>query len=50
MGAKEIITKAFPLLLIMFDIFAAIVYLSYKDYRKCIYWIAAAVLSITVTF
>jgi hypothetical protein len=40
----------FPLLLIIFDIGAAVVYLYQKDYKKTVYWIAAAVLSITVTF
>lgn len=40
----------FPTILIMIDIAAAIVYLSHKDYKKCIYWIAAAILNVTVTF
>lgn len=42
--------KIFPLLLIILDIGAAVVYGYTGDIRKTIYWIAAAVLSITVTF
>jgi hypothetical protein len=44
------ITKIFPISLIILDIGASIVYLYFKDYRRCIYWIAAAILTITVTF
>ena len=40
----------FPLLLILADIGAAVVYGVSGDARKVIYWIAAAVLNITVTF
>ncbi|MGN0107719.1 MAG: hypothetical protein ACI4A5_08485 [Hominilimicola sp.] len=43
-------TKIFPLLLIMLDISAAIVYGFQHDVRKVIYWLAAAVLNIAVTF
>lgn len=42
--------KFFPTLLIIMDISAAIVYAKYKDWRKVIYWIAAAVLNAAVTF
>lgn len=40
----------FPLLLIVLDLGAAAVYGFSGDWRKLIYWIAAAVLNITVTF
>lgn len=40
----------FPATLMALDIMAAIVYLCSGDVKKCIYWIAAAVLSFTVTF
>ena len=43
--------QVFPLILIILDLAAAIVYgVVDMDIRKVIYWIAAAVLSITVTF
>ena len=42
--------KTFPTILIILDISAAIVYGCIGDYRRCIYWIAAAVLTTTVTF
>lgn len=40
----------FPLVLIVLDLAAAIVYAVHKDYKKAVYWIAAAILNITVTF
>lgn len=40
----------FPTILIGLDILAGIVYLCQGDKKKFIYWIAAAVLNITVTF
>lgn len=40
----------FPLLLIALDIGAAVVYGISGDLRKVVYWIAAAVLNVTVTF
>ena len=43
-------TQILPLVLIIIDIGAGVVYGCEGDVRKCIYWIAAAVLSITVTF
>lgn len=43
--------QVFPLILIILDIAAAVVYgVVDMDIRKVIYWIAAAVLTITVTF
>lgn len=40
----------FPLILILLDVGAAIVYLSGKDYKMTVYWLAAAVLNAAVTF
>lgn len=40
----------FPCLLIALDLGAAFMYGLDGDWRKVIYWIAAAVLNITVTF
>lgn len=43
--------KIFPLILIILDIAAAIVYAyTTQDIRKVVYWIAAAIIGITVTF
>ena len=39
-----------PLLLIIIDVLAAIVCFVQKDARRGIYWLAAAVLNVTVTF
>jgi hypothetical protein len=44
------IEHLFPILLIIFDLCAAVVYFAHKDIKKGIYWLAAATLSITVTF
>lgn len=43
-------TKIFPTLLIALDLGAAVVYGISGDWRKVVYWIAAAVLSASVTF
>ena len=40
----------FPIVLIVIDVLAAIVYGLEGDERKVIYWIAAAVLNAAVTF
>jgi hypothetical protein len=42
--------KLFPTILIILDIFAALGYISDGDWRKIIYWLAAAVLTFTVTY
>jgi len=39
----------FPVLLIFLDFAAAVVYGYYLDWRHCIYWLAAAILTITIT-
>ena len=43
-------TKLFPTILIVLDVCAAIVYFINGDTRRGIYWIAAAVLTATVTY
>lgn len=48
--AKEVITKIFPIVLIALDVAAAAVYAANGDAKKAVYWIAAAVLNICVTF
>jgi len=42
-------TKFFPIILIVLDVCAGIVYGLNGDYRRLVYWMAAAVLTITVT-
>jgi hypothetical protein len=42
--------KLFPTLLIILDICAAVGYIPAGDWRKIIYWLAAAVLTFTVTY
>ena len=39
-----------PVAMILLDIGAAAVCLWHRDYRRAVYWIAAAVLNATVTF
>lgn len=51
----EIIRKirpehVFPIIMIIIDVGAAIVYAKGGDVKKAVYWIAAAVLNICVTF
>lgn len=49
--AKIIGSEKFsPALLILLDIGAAIVYAKHRDWRKVIYWLAAAILNAAVTF
>lgn len=43
-------TKLFPNILIILDIGASIVYLCYGDYRRAIYWFAAAILTASITY
>jgi hypothetical protein len=42
--------KLFPTILIVLDLCASIVYVGGGDFRRCIYWIAAAVLTAAVTY
>jgi type IV secretory pathway VirB2 component (pilin) len=43
-------TKLFPSVLIVLDLGAAIVYGCSGDWKRAIYWVAAATLTTTVTF
>lgn len=40
----------FPSILIALDVAAALVYAAHGDWRRLIYWLAAATLTATVTF
>lgn len=42
--------KIFPCVLIALDLASAFVYVAHGDIRRFVYWIAAAVLTATVTF
>lgn len=42
--------KLFPTLLIVLDVCAAIGYVPVGDWRKVVYWLAAAVLTTCVTY
>ena len=42
--------KLFPTILIILDICAAIGYIPDGDWRKVVYWLAAATLTYTVTY
>ncbi len=41
--------RALPVIMICCSLLAAIVYLCHGDYRRSVYWTAAAVLNISVT-
>lgn len=47
---KQIITKIFPIILIILQTGAGMIYGISGDNRKMVYWIAAAILNISVTF
>ena len=42
--------KIFPTLLIVLDVFAAVGYVPCGDWRKVVYWLAAATLTYVVTW
>lgn len=42
--------RFFPTILIALDVAAAVVWYTHGDYRKVVYWAAAAVLTVTVTY
>jgi hypothetical protein len=42
--------KLFPTVLIILDLCASLGYISGGDWRKCVYWLAAAVLTFCVTY
>lgn len=43
-------TQMLPIAMILLDFGAAAVCMWHRDYRRAIYWMAAAVLNVTVTF
>lgn len=43
-------TYIFPIVMIVMDVGAAVMCAVAKDYKKVVYWIAAAVLNACVTF
>lgn len=44
------IKHIFPIILIVLRLFAGIFYIPSGDWRMVVYWLAAAVLNVTVTF
>lgn len=42
--------KLFPTILIVLDVAAAVVYFAHGDWRRGLYWLAAATLTSTVTW
>ena len=44
------IAKVFPTLLIALDAAAGVAYACHGDWRRTVYWLAAATLTATVTF
>jgi len=42
--------KLFPTVLILLNLAACGVYLCYGDWRKTLYWLAAAILNFVVTY
>lgn len=43
-------TQILPIAMILLDVGAAAVCLWHRDYRRTVYWMAAAVLNVAVTF
>ena len=43
-------TQILPIAMILLDVGAAAVCLWHRDHRRAVYWLAAAVLNVTVTF
>lgn len=43
-------TQMLPIAMILLDAGAAAVCLWHRDYRRAVYWVASAVLNVTVTF
>ena len=44
------IERIFPIALIVLDVLAAVVYATQGDMRRMTYWLAAAVLTTSITF
>jgi len=49
-SAVSMRTAIFPILLIALDLGASVVYAAAFDWRRALYWLAAAVLTACVTF
>jgi hypothetical protein len=49
-GRNMISPKTLPTILIIIGVLAAIPYAMAGDYRRCIYWLAAGVLTLVVTW
>lgn len=47
---KKMSMYIFPVALIALDVGAAVMCVFGKDYKRAVYWLAAAVLNVTVTF
>lgn len=47
---KKMSMYIFPAILIALDVGAAVMCFIGKDYKRAVYWLAAAVLNVTVTF
>lgn len=47
---KQMSMYIFPAALILLDVGAAVMCVIGKDYKRAVYWLAAAVLNVTVTF
>lgn len=47
---KKMSMYIFPVALILLDVGAAVMCIIGKDYKRAVYWLAAAVLNVTVTF
>ena len=43
-------TQILPIAMILLDVGAAVVCLWHRDHRRAVYWLAAAVLNLIVTF
>lgn len=42
--------KLFPTVLMTLDVLAGVSYLCHGDVKRCVYWLAAATLTATVTY
>ncbi len=47
---KKLLIYIFPIALILLDVGAAVMCVISKDYKRAVYWLAAAVLNVCVTF
>lgn len=47
---KLFIVRIFPTLLLILDLFAAAVYAYYGEWGRVVYWVAAALLTASITY